>query len=99
MKYEGLLPIGTVVGLKEIDHQIMITGFTMQRKTEQGTEVYDYAGCPFPEGMLGPDKTFLFNQGSINRVYTLGYLDDVTIRYLDQAEAELTAVRKGEDHG
>ena len=41
----------------------MIIG-VCQLAADDPTKVWDYVGCPFPEGYLGPDKTYLFNDES-----------------------------------
>lgn len=99
MKYEGLLPIGSVVRLKEMEHDVMVTGYAMRRQEENGSVLYDYSGCPHPQGVIGPDKTILFNQESIREIFAMGYLDGTTILYLGRAEEELTRLRKGENNG
>ena len=58
--FTGLLPIGTVVLLKNSTKKVMIIGFA-QVSANDPSKVFDYVGCLFPEGYVGPDKTYLFN--------------------------------------
>lgn len=62
------LPLGTVVTLKNAEKKLMIIG----RCQICNGEFYDYSGCLFPEGYLGKDKMFVFNNGDINEVYYIG---------------------------
>ena len=63
MSQEKLLPIGSVVLLKESNKRVMIVG-RLQR--QMGTEkVWDYSACFYPEGILDPQKMFLFNHDQI----------------------------------
>ena len=57
---KNLLPIGSVVLLKEAEKSLMIVG-TMQRDDE-GHE-FDYVSVLFPEGYINSDTFFLFNHG------------------------------------
>ena len=75
--FEGLLPIGTVVLLKDSEKRIMITG-VLQRQIEGGNEekIWDYVAVLYPEGAMGPDKTFLFDDEQIEKIYSIGYQDE-----------------------
>lgn len=52
---KDLLPIGSVVTLKEGTKRLMIIGRLQQNVRTK--KVYDYAGCLWPEGYM--DKGFL----------------------------------------
>ena len=61
---EKYLPIGTVVMLKEGKKKLMITGFcTMD--SENQSEMFDYSGCLYPEGLLSSEQVALFNHKQI----------------------------------
>ena len=48
--FEGLLPIGTVVLLKNSKKRIMIIGL-LQKQIKDGEEIiWDYSACFYPEG-------------------------------------------------
>lgn len=71
-----LLPIGSVVLLKDSDKRLMIIG-RLQRKVGDVNEVeFDYSGCLYPEGNLDPNSSFLFNHQQIERVYFIGFQDE-----------------------
>ena len=69
------LPIGTVVMLKGGSKRLMITGFCSM-PTDDENEMYDYAGCMYPEGFLSSQQTGLFNHDQIETVYSLGFSDE-----------------------
>lgn len=71
----NILPIGTVVLLKDSSKKVMITGF-FQRTSDEPDKLWDYAGCIFPEGYVGGDKVFLFNHEQICKIFMVGYQDE-----------------------
>jgi hypothetical protein len=72
-----LLPIGTVVLLKEGNKRLMIYGIkqSVQSDPEKPGEEYDYIGVPYPEGNMGTDYQYLFNHDNIKEVYFRGFED------------------------
>ncbi len=74
-----LLPIGSVVLLKEGKKKLMICGRIQVR--EGSDKIYDYSACLYPEGLLGPNSIFFFNDEDINRVYFIGFQDEEEIIY------------------
>jgi hypothetical protein len=73
-RIEKFLPIGTIVTLNGDDKKQMIVGH-LQNDTNND-EVFDYVGCPYPEGIVAPKATFLFNHADIAWVHYLGYADE-----------------------
>lgn len=70
--YNMLLPIGSIVLLKGADKRLMVLGY-LKYNQENRTDIYDYAGCIYPEGFLAPSASFVFNHEDIQTVYALGY--------------------------
>ena len=68
-----LLPIGSVIALKDAEKRLMIFGIK-QIDTTTNIE-YDYVGVIYPEGNIGQDMQFLFNHEDIEAVFFLGYED------------------------
>ncbi len=97
MRLEGLLPIGSVVRLKGGIRDIMIMGYA-QSKADMPDSFYDYAGCPFPQGIIAPDKTLLFNQENVEKVYYVGYMDVNSTRFLEEAERVVRQQREGKEN-
>jgi hypothetical protein len=85
------LPIGSVVLLSGGRKRIMIYG-QMQRETGTG-EIWDYVACPYPEGHLGKQFTYLFNHGQIARVFFIGSQDREEIAFSER----LAAIAEGDD--
>ena len=72
------LPVGTVVMLKEGTKRISIIGFCPV--VGDGRE-FDYVGCLYPEGLLSPNETLLFNQSDIKEIYYIGLKDQEHINF------------------
>ena len=68
-----LIPIGSIVKLKEAEKRLMIIGIL--QKNGDG-RMYDYMGCPYPEGFLDDENLFLFNHEDLETVSFIGF-DDV----------------------
>lgn len=67
------LPIGSVVLLKNTMKRVMIYGRIVRSNDEE--EVYDYVGCPYPEGAMSNHDMLLFNHEQIQMVYFIGFQD------------------------
>ena len=99
---DGILPIGTVVLLKESTKRVMIIGVLQKSiEEEDGKQVlYDYSAVFYPEGYVGPDKTFLFNNSQIDKVFAIGYQDEEQFAFkekIDQVYLDLMAGAEQED--
>lgn len=68
---DELLPIGSVVGIKDTDKKLMIIG--IKQKNVDSGETFDYSGVMYPEGNLGPEYQYLFNSDVVAEVYFMGY--------------------------
>lgn len=66
-----LLPIGSVVKLKEVEKPVMIYG----RKQKQAStkREYDYVAVPYPEGNISEEYNVFFNRNMIKEVLHKGY--------------------------
>ena len=94
MNYTGLLPIGSIVTLKDMETQdVMIIGYC-PRKAEENGKIFDYCGCLHPIGLLAPDSALLFNHDQIQRIRVIGYLSDASYAVLPRMEEILTDLRK-----
>ncbi len=83
MKNE-LLPIGSVVLLEGGTKKIMINGYFVVEGSNK--KVWDYRGCPFPEGILESSGVALFDKEQIKEVCHTGYKNDEVIDFLDKLE-------------
>ena len=77
-----LLPIGSVILLKDGEKRLMIYG--IKQFNEGKNELYDYVGCLYPEGNISPEYNYVFNHVDIETVYFVGLVD-----------AEFELLRKG----
>lgn len=74
MMVKDLLPIGSVVKLKNMKKKIMIIGIMpMKQINEKQTKVYDYMGVPYPEGFIGAKAGALFDHKNIETIIFIGY--------------------------
>ena len=80
-----LLQIGSVVLLNEAEKKLMIIGI-LQRN---GEEVFDYVGCPYPEGLLDSENLFLFNHKDIAEISYLGFDNIERQIFIKKLETEL----------
>lgn len=69
-----LLPVGSVVCLKENSRNILIIGI-MQKKISTG-KIYDYMGVLYPEGYIGGKMQFLFMHDDIKKIQHTGFEND-----------------------
>ena len=69
------LPLGTVVLLKKGKHRAMIVGYCIKLAEENSTDIYDYMGCMFPEGIFTTEQSMGFNHSDIDKIYYMGYSD------------------------
>ena len=66
-----LLPIGSVVRLKEATRKIMIFGV---KQTNADTDItYDYIGVIYPEGNIGQEYQVMFHHDMIEEIYFRGF--------------------------
>ena len=93
MIINGLLPIGSVVLLKNSTKRVMIIGVCQKLNDV----IYDYAGCFYPEGFLSADKNFLFNKDQLDKLYFIGYQDDEQLAFKEKADALIEKIREEEE--
>lgn len=93
MKIEGLLPVGSVVLLKDGAHKVMIIGYC-QRLVNKQEQVYDYVACLFPEGFISAEKNYLFNREQVDKVYHVGYQTDGQFAFAEKMEDAIVKFRQ-----
>lgn len=89
----GLLPIGSVVLLKESKKRVMIVG-VCQLSASDEKKLYDYVGVVFPEGFLASDKMLMFNNDQIVQIFALGYQDGEQLIFKAKADEALKKLRE-----
>lgn len=94
--FEGMLPIGSVVLLKDSEKRVMIIGVLQKQIDKDSEKIWDYSAVLYPEGAVGPDKMFLFDSSQIDKVYAVGYQDEEQFEF----KVKIDEIRKqliGED--
>ncbi|PGT80390.1 MULTISPECIES: DUF4176 domain-containing protein [Bacillaceae] len=81
-----LVPIGTVVKLKEMDKLVMVYGYN-QIQTSTGKQ-FDYIAVPYPEGNISPDYNVFFNRNMIKDIIHSGYVTSEDKENRENADSE-----------
>lgn len=84
MEIKDLLPIGSVIWLKNAEHALMIYG-VKQQNLETGEE-YDYIGVLYPEGNMGENTQFLFMHEDIEKVVFKGFEDASRTEFIEKLD-------------
>lgn len=80
---KNLLPIGSVVRLREAKKCLMIFGVCQSHQEK----VYDYIGVLWPEGNIGVEAQILFPHEDIEEVVFAGYDTAERGAFLDKLAA------------
>ncbi len=100
MKIRDLLPIGSVVILKNGEQPLMIYGVKQidgKPKLFGKQKEYDYICVIYPHGHLGEEHNYLVNHEDIDRILFRGYEDDEREKFLDELEKIYEKFSKEED--
>lgn len=77
---EKILPLGTIVYLKEATAKLMIVGRGASFDNGEGQSFSDYVGVVYPNG-IDPQDALFFNNENIDQVVFEGYSDEEEDRY------------------
>ena len=83
MKIKDLLPVGSIVLLKDGEKKLMINGI-MQNDAGGTGKNYDYLGVLYPEGHIGEGFQYLFNHEDIDEIIFRGFEDTERIQFLER---------------
>lgn len=83
MEINALLPLGTIVVLKDGEKKLMITGVIQTNADGDGKE-YDYLSVMYPEGYMGEESHYLFNHDDISDIVFRGYEDTERNEFLSR---------------
>ena len=92
--WNELLPVGSVVLLKNSEKRVTVMGFC-QAKPDDTDTVYDYCGCLYPEGYIDADHVYLFNHEQVEKVYSLGYMDEEQFAFREKIMDILFQMKSG----
>ncbi|WP_294580948.1 DUF4176 domain-containing protein [uncultured Ruminococcus sp.] len=87
---QGILPIGTVILLKNATKRVMIIGVC--QKNREGV-IWDYSAVIYPEGYMSADKTIMFNNEDIDKIYAMGYQDAEQFNFKAEIDAAMEKYR------
>ena len=80
-----LLPIGSVVRLKEGKKKVMVFGI---KQTDKATgQEHDYIGVVYPEGNMGEELQFFFAHDSIEEIVFKGFEDKERENFINRLAA------------
>ncbi len=78
----NILPIGTIVQVKQSKKEMMITGYLYESKEDN--TIYDYIGCYYPVGILNKWHNYLFNNEDIKMIIAKGYANETTEKFNEE---------------
>lgn len=80
---KNLLPIGSVVRLRDAKKCLMIFGVCQS----QNDKTYDYVGVLWPEGSMGVETQILFPHEDIEEVVFTGYHTEERQSFIERLNA------------
>ena len=84
---DELLPIGSVVKLNDTNKRLMIYGIKPQSTEDE--KIYDYCAVPYPEGFIGDEYLYLFNNEDIELLLYSGYEDEERDYFINNLKKKL----------
>ena len=93
VKWNGLLPLGSIVLLNGSDKRMQIVGQLQADAVSH--EVYDYAAVPFPEGYIDENELAMFQHEDIRLINAIGHLDEESRAFQQEAVKENMKLRTG----
>ncbi|WP_252216969.1 DUF4176 domain-containing protein [Clostridium sp. CMCC3677] len=81
---DEVLPLGTVVLLKNSNRELVITGRMQRIASDSNEKIWDYSGCAYPKGIMSDDDSYAFNSDQIGKIYFKGYEDENEREYNKQ---------------
>jgi len=104
-----LLPIGSIVLLKNSKHKLMITGHHVtkdqvvkvgnlyQTVDEKKPKFYDYVGVIWPEGDILPDKKAVFDNSDIDEVIFKGFIDEEYEGIIEKVDDSINKIKNHDE--
>lgn len=80
-----LLPIGSVVQLKDATARVMVMGY-LAVGASRPDYIWDYSGIKFPIGLMDANEIYQFNHEQVEMIYALGYQDMEQFIFADRLE-------------
>ena len=89
VRFQRLLPIGSVVNLGDYEKRLMIVGRGVGAPGED--HLHDYCSVPFPEGYEDGDHLIIHDHSDISSITRIGYINDGEMELAELIEKELRA--------
>ncbi len=86
MEIRDLLPIGSIVLLKNGEKRLMVNGI-MQSEADGNGQEYDYLGVLYPEGHIGDQFQYLFNHEDVSEIIFRGFEDEERNEFMEKLAA------------
>lgn len=93
-----LLPLGSIVYLKEGNKKVLIIARGLVAKNNDGFVFFDYGGVPYPEGLQN-DQMAYFQHESVSKVVFKGYTDlddEATVEKIYDYMEKYPDIKKGD---
>ncbi|MBC2214530.1 DUF4176 domain-containing protein [Listeria welshimeri] len=88
---EELLPLGSVVRLKNGEQQLLIISRFALYNNQGVIGYFEYSGCLYPHGQT--DQTsYFFNQEDIEKIYFTGYVNEAEREFREKVDKELKKI-------
>jgi len=84
MEIEKLLPIGSIVKLKDAEKRLMIFGIKQSGTKDEESIETDYIGVLYPEGNMGNEYQYLFNHEHIEEIIFHGFEDNERDMFIEK---------------
>ena len=87
MKIKDLLPIGSVIIMKEGEQPLMIYGILQmegRKSLLKKPKEYDYVCVPYPQGNMGEGSSFFANHEDIDKILFRGFENEEREKFLDE---------------
>lgn len=91
VRFHGLLPVGSVVQIGDIEKRLMIIG-RLQR-TAGAESLHDYCSVPFPEGYEDDEHLIFHEHSDISSIWRVGYINEAEMELEERLEAFLQEKR------
>lgn len=87
-----ILPLGSVVKLKNGKINIMVISRTPLSSQNGTIGYFDYGACLYPRGMVTPEVVF-FNQEDIEEILFVGYRDSLEDAFCEKYCQEIKTIK------
>jgi len=81
---KNILPIGSVVLLKNADKRVMVIGYYPTILEDEKEITYDYLACLFPEGVIDSNNSMMFNHEDADKIFYYGLIDEEQKYFMEE---------------